>query len=563
LIGDWTVASIRHSYDQNVNLLEYMVSTPNPADPESIQTAIGSLRQTIGRVSALFDQQCITVKTAVENELTLQIGRAKILELQKCLPRDFIKSGPGYARTLATAIHDPLAVRSIVPYNFDLEPISPIGIRNNYLESLKPHSLSDFSGEKDSISWGVWWRAWYFAVHRYPEEIVPVANKLSLLLLKIKEPAKLTAYFNAKSLDEMSRSEAYRKVISKLHFAYNMKTVNLEELIAKLQSVTPMDTTIRGFKIFIAELDSRVDALKAANQDPEVACSSGINQARMHINDSTMNQFEESLRRRGVELSTNVERFDALIGYINVMLVEKETCKIESRQSLSFDFDQQAPSTSNKAAQNPPKQQQKHKNAEGHSNNGNGGKKATDRPDWKNPAESNFSSFEAKKQPRSGTAGDKPLPERDICQFHAVPAKHSPMECRAPMEQRKTMVQKNRICYNCLGKGHMSSKCYSAPGCTSCKQAHHPSLCHKNQKAPTSTDKTSWNGGQSGKTNYPKGNGRNRGGKNKKKVHFSNENKPEGESMNSKDRDWNKANGMVLVSNGQHGASTSAQQDQK
>jgi hypothetical protein len=33
--------------------------------------------------------------------------------------------------------------------------------------------------------------------------------------------------------------------------------------------------------------------------------------------------------------------------------------------------------------------------------------------------------------------------------------------------------------------------------------------------------------------------------------------------MNSKDRDWNKANGMVLVSNGQHGANTSAKQEQQ
>jgi hypothetical protein len=204
------------------------------------------------------------------------------------------------------------------------------------------------------------------------------------------------------------------------------------------------------------------------------------------------------------------------------------------------------------------------------SQNKNRGKKgATDRPDWKSPAESNFSSFEAKKGPRSGTAGNKPLPNREICNFHDPSAKHSPMECRAPLDKKRLMIHKQRLCYNCLGKGHTSAKCHFTVGCTDCNQAHHPSLCTKNQKylTPNNNNKKPWNGGKNGgknggqKENYQKGKHQEK--KDDKRVHFAKSEKSDAERMNEQDREWNQANGMVVTSEGRHGANTSGKQGER
>jgi hypothetical protein len=323
---------------------------------------------------------------------------------------------------------------------------------------------------------------------------------------------------------------------------------------------------LESFRVFINELDHRVDNLIDANQDPAQASGTGIVQAKKYISDATMSKFDNSVSNAGTIFSSNREKFVALVSFMNTMLIERESFKLEEDETvLDFDFGHNSSSKKGESLSKE-KPNPKPRNGEGHGNNGNGGKKgASDKPGWKNVVDSNFSSFEKKGPRSSGTAGDKPLPEKDYCVFHAPSAKHSPMECRAPLDKKKLMLQKNGGCYNCLGKGHRSSKCYFAPGCTDCNQAHHPSLCAKNQKNPSSGNngKPSY-GGKNGKPGPAKGKGGkpyNNQQKGKKKVQFNSTEEDESESeektMNQRDKEINERNGMVIRSNLKNGANTS------
>jgi hypothetical protein len=50
LIGLWTVAQVQHHYAQNVELLAFLVNSPNPDVPNDVRAAIALLKQTVGRL---------------------------------------------------------------------------------------------------------------------------------------------------------------------------------------------------------------------------------------------------------------------------------------------------------------------------------------------------------------------------------------------------------------------------------------------------------------------------------------------------------------------------------
>lgn len=54
--------------------------------------------------------------------------------------------------------------------------------------------------------------------------------------------------------------------------------------------------------------------------------------------------------------------------------------------------------------------------------------------------------------------------------------------------ERRTLLQREKRCYNCLGLRHMTAQCYSKGRCMKCKRKHHTSICdgtHKSQSETT------------------------------------------------------------------------------
>jgi hypothetical protein len=132
---------------------------------------------------------------------------------------------------------------------------------------------------------------------------------------------------------------------------------------------------------------------------------------------------------------------------------------------------------------------------------------------------------------------------------------------------KRTFVQKNRDCFNCLGKNHVASKCFFAVGCTDCKEAHHPSLCPRNQRSIGTDGGKPQYGGKKGKPNRPQGN---QGNSQSKQVQFSKV-KPESDSSDDQttvqgDREYAEKNGLVIKSNlrsNPNGANTSGKNAQR
>ena len=54
---------------------------------------------------------------------------------------------------------------------------------------------------------------------------------------------------------------------------------------------------------------------------------------------------------------------------------------------------------------------------------------------------------------------------------------HCELFCKMSVSERKGLVKQKRLCFNCLGLGHMVSQCRSKARCKTCQQSHH-SLLH-------------------------------------------------------------------------------------
>ena len=56
---------------------------------------------------------------------------------------------------------------------------------------------------------------------------------------------------------------------------------------------------------------------------------------------------------------------------------------------------------------------------------------------------------------------------------------HSSRECTrvVSVDERKGILAKNKLCFNCTGPKHRASKCKNTTGCQKCSQKHHTSMC--------------------------------------------------------------------------------------
>ena len=63
---------------------------------------------------------------------------------------------------------------------------------------------------------------------------------------------------------------------------------------------------------------------------------------------------------------------------------------------------------------------------------------------------------------------------------------HRPERCDkiTSVEERRSILQRQQRCLNCLGLKHTKSQCYSKGHCMKCKRKHHTSICEEKQENP-------------------------------------------------------------------------------
>lgn len=64
---------------------------------------------------------------------------------------------------------------------------------------------------------------------------------------------------------------------------------------------------------------------------------------------------------------------------------------------------------------------------------------------------------------------------------------HRPEKCDkiTSVEERRSILQRQQRCLNCLGLKHTKIECYSKGRCMKCKKKHHTSICEEKQENPT------------------------------------------------------------------------------
>ena len=89
-----------------------------------------------------------------------------------------------------------------------------------------------------------------------------------------------------------------------------------------------------------------------------------------------------------------------------------------------------------------------------------------DRTDWRQRDKMMFAN-----------AMDKPQGTQNSCVYCEF-SNHRSSDCRKVINvaQRREVLKKKRLCFNCTGSGHGASKCRSR-GCRKCSGRHHTSLC--------------------------------------------------------------------------------------
>ena len=65
------------------------------------------------------------------------------------------------------------------------------------------------------------------------------------------------------------------------------------------------------------------------------------------------------------------------------------------------------------------------------------------------------------------------------------------------MDERKGILAKKKLCFNCTGPKHQANECRSTTGCQKCNQRHHTSICTVKESLKVAT------GGSSGQVVYP------------------------------------------------------------
>ncbi|XP_071578124.1 uncharacterized protein [Temnothorax nylanderi] len=89
---------------------------------------------------------------------------------------------------------------------------------------------------------------------------------------------------------------------------------------------------------------------------------------------------------------------------------------------------------------------------------------------------------ESSRSAKTHVAKHSPDPQCALCK-----GKHTLMTCHEfkakPASERKSFVETNRLCYNCLGN-HLIAKCQSTKTCLTCKSRHHTMLHEAQVTAP-------------------------------------------------------------------------------
>jgi hypothetical protein len=415
-----------------------------------------------------------------------------------------------------------MQIRQDLPYNWDDPSLPYDATLVNYSEQLNKHPPPDFSGLDGTITWGQWWSRWYDAVHRYPVAVVTSQTRLQLLIKLLKNPAKEGAFGKrARPATTGDAQTDYRNLVSDLHMSYNLIAVDIRDLQKKVEDCKPAGKTLHDFRVFLGDLSQAVIELNTASGDSEKSYEIGLKTAVLRIETALYRDFTTTVNSSGRTFNTQEEHFQAMRSFFLQSIIRRKQINVENefRINLEGGDADEAHNSQEKPKPKPRSSEGQGKNNNnGNNGNGNNGHGATDKPAWKSPPNANFSSFEGRKGKGGGgnpagspAVGSKPMPVRDHCVYHAKPMKHNPIECRQGIDNKKAMIQKLKLCYNCLGKNHNSAKCFFQKGCSDCDQSHHPSLCAKNQKHPGGNGGGSSNGGRNGGKKWNKRKGKNGG----------------------------------------------------
>ena len=51
------------------------------------------------------------------------------------------------------------------------------------------------------------------------------------------------------------------------------------------------------------------------------------------------------------------------------------------------------------------------------------------------------------------------------------------------VDEKKTILKENKLCYTCTGKYHSDAECRSKRSCNNCNQSRHISICNKKMES--------------------------------------------------------------------------------
>jgi hypothetical protein len=449
--------------------MERLVSDRNPTDAGKIKDLVKILNQTIKRMESLYATAAVVAKSDWENLEIIKLGKEKVQFLSQSLPQS-MGEGEAFTSNIRSSVQlvpggaDPnLRVRTELPYNFKDEKIPMNDKLHAYVTEINLHPPPKFSAAPGTMEWGCWWPRWYTQVHRYPEQALSIQTKLDILLSRLEAPASIVIGVNANSIIN-DAEETYQDCIEILHTAYHVKSASHEKLISDLRETDLTGKTINEFREFIALVGVRVKSLVHARFDSEGAYGLGIAQIKKKLSIRMYESFITACEKDTVDISTKIGKFKAFRTYATHVLNKKELDDTENKTSDRIEFDD--------LVSGPPVKTNNKSNKQS-----NGGKPG-DKPAWKKAdKEVSFGISDSK-------VGTKPMPKRNYCPFHEKFAKHSPMDCRQAADKRKAALISHKLCFNCLGGKHSVKACFFEQGCSTCRSAHHPSICPKNAPAP-------------------------------------------------------------------------------
>lgn len=512
--GDWSDEDLQNYYDRFTVMLEDIIDRPISALPAQIKLTISYLKTAIDRLGTVYQSGRVDSDPILHMEL-MRNAITKMAEYQQFVSRDLAAGGANdYVAGVASGIPGARSAAGVlqtdVPINWDVRipyDAAMIGYANRVMSG----QVKTFSSEHGTSSWGDWWEYWYGRVHRYPDEVIGQQERLTLLIKSLRDPAKQNVLGDdpVAAVTGGNATFHYKRLMISLHTSYNLETVDLTKLVSNLQKQEPQGESLEEFRSFMGNMDSAIAACIVAGCPEDYVYRTALQTAKEKIEPANYREWRNMVAHKGIEYPSVEAEYGGLRQFVNSTIRERTKRILITKHRASWD----GPLAKKQKTASEEKPSPKPRNSGG-GHGGGKGKGADDTPGWKDPPEANLQSFQQNDKNnwkkgggrgggrgggqgggRGGGRGNRPRNDgerpddrvgtkefrmQDLCGLHGKKVTHAPMECNMKLDHRKDAVKKLRLCYNCLGKGHMANACFAMKACDECHKAHHPSLCAKN-----------------------------------------------------------------------------------